>query len=183
MVYRLIMLKDSPDKENISSINNKTLVIRRGDEKDLNDFFELYWISSLEHQDYNEKFDTLKTKEECKKFIITRQKEFLNDKDQIFFVAEFDEKIVGVITGHIGKRDEAEVYIKENIGFINELSVLPEYRKSGIGKKLIEKILSELKQRKIEFVGVGAAYNNATAIKIYKSYGFDLEGIWMVKKL
>lgn len=176
------MTKDISYKENIS-INNKSLIIRTGLEKDINDFFELYWISALEHQKYNEKFDTLKTKEECKKFIINQQKELLNDKNHIFIVAEINNKIVGVITGHIGKREEADVYVHQNIGFIDELSVIPEHRKIGIGKKLIEKILNELKYRKIEYVGIGAAYNNSTAIKLYKSYGFNPEGIWMLKNL
>ena len=40
--------------------------IRNGAEKDLDAFFELYWISSLEHVKYNEEFEALKTKEQCK---------------------------------------------------------------------------------------------------------------------
>jgi GNAT superfamily N-acetyltransferase len=177
------MPKDTTDQKNLSTTNNKPLIIRIGLEKDINAFFELYWISSLEHQKYNEKFDTLKTKDECKKYIIDQQKKLLNDKNHIFFIAEIDKKIVGIITGHIGKRDEADVYVHQNIGFIDELSVVPEHRKIGIGKKLIERILEELKNRKIEYVGIGAAYNNTTAIKLYKSYGFNPEGIWMLKNL
>jgi ribosomal protein S18 acetylase RimI-like enzyme len=157
-----------------------TITIRNGEEKDLEAFLELFWISSLEHIKYNEEFDILKSKEQCKDYIVNRQKEHLKDKDQIFLVAEDGEKIVGIATGHIGKRDEAEIYLIESMGYINELCVIPEYRKSGIGKKLLERLLQELYQRQVEFVGVGVAYKNP-AIEFYTSKCFAPKGVWLIK--
>ncbi len=154
--------------------------IRNGAEKDLDAFFELYWISSLEHVKYNEEFEALKTKEQCRSYIIDRQRGYLKDKDHIFLVAEDEEKIVGITSGHIGNRDESEIYMIETMGYIDELCVLSEYRKSGIGKKLLERLLQELFQREVKFVGLGVAYKNP-AIDFYISQGFAPAGLWMVR--
>jgi len=162
-------------------MKNNTAIIRKGTEKDLDEFFELYWISSLEHMGYNEKLDALKPKEKCKEYIVGRQKEFLKGKDEFFYVAEDKQKIIGMITGHVAKRDEAEVYVVEKVGYIDELCVAPEYRKTGIGKKLMEKLLEELFGKGAEFVGLGAAYKNV-AINFYKSCGFTPESVWMVRE-
>ncbi len=53
------MTTNFTDKKNLPIYDNKLLLIRAGLDKDINAFFELFWISSLDHQRYNEKFDTL----------------------------------------------------------------------------------------------------------------------------
>lgn len=162
-------------------MKKKHLVIRKGSDDDLQAFFELYWISSLEHTHYSGVLDSLKPKEKCQDFIINRQKELLKDQDQFFFVAEDEKKIVGIITGHVGERDEARVYRIERMGFIDEVCVHSEYRHKGIGNLLLETMLTRLYQEDIDFVGVGVAFKNP-AFHFYKSYGFSPEGMWLVQK-
>ncbi len=130
---------------------------------------------------YNKELDALKSKEQCKKYIIDRQRKYLNDKNQIFLIAQDKKKIIGAATGHIGLRDEAAVYRIEEMGFLDELCVLPEYRKSGVGKRLLEELLEELDRRAVQFVGLGVAYKNP-AMHLYHSYGFHLESVWMVRR-
>jgi len=162
-------------------MKNTSVVIRKGMKKDLDAFFELYWISSLEHTHYSGILDSLKPKEKCQEYIINHQRELLNDPNQFFFVAEDKKNIIGMITGHIGERDEARVYRIERIGFVDEVCVHPKYRNSGIGNKLLEAILNKLYEEDIEFVGVGVAFKNP-AFHFYKSYGFTPEGMWLIQK-
>ena len=61
------------------------ILIRKGTEEDLNAFFELYWISSLEHTHYSGILDSLKPKEKCKEYIINRQRELFKGSKSIFF--------------------------------------------------------------------------------------------------
>jgi len=157
-----------------------SVTIRNGDEKDLDAFFDLFWVSSLEHLKYNQDFDALKTKENCKDYIINRQKEFMKNNNHIFLVAEDEKKIVGMITGHVDKRDEAEIYATETMGYITELCIQPDYRKNGIGKKLVDKLLQELFKMQVEFVGVGVSYKNP-AVDFYTSLGFSPQGVWFVR--
>jgi ribosomal protein S18 acetylase RimI-like enzyme len=158
----------------------ESITIRNGTEKDLDAFFDLYWVSSSEHVKYNEDFEALKTKEKCKDCIVDRQKEYLKDKDQSFFVAIDEEKIIGIAVGHIGTRDESDIYEIEKMGFVDELCVAPEYRKSGVGKKLLDKLIQELFERDIKFIGLGVAYKNP-AVDFYLSQGFSPASLWMVR--
>ena len=157
------------------------ILIRKGTEEDLKVFFELYWISSLEHTHYSGILDSLKPKEKCQEYIINRQKEYLKDPNQFFFVAESTNKVIGIITGHVGERDEARIYKIERIGFIDEVCVHPDYRTGGIGNELLETILDKLYAEGIEFVGVGVAFKNP-AFHFYKSCGFTPEGMWLIQK-
>jgi ribosomal protein S18 acetylase RimI-like enzyme len=162
-------------------MKRKPIVIRKGTEDDLSAFFELYWISSLEHTHYSGVLDSLKPKEKCQDYIINRQQELMKDSSQFFFVAEDEKNIIGIITGHVGERDEARVYRIERIGYVDEVCVHPNYRHSGIGNQLLETMLTQLYKEDIDFVGVGVAFKNP-AFHFYKSYGFTPEGMWLIQK-
>jgi GNAT superfamily N-acetyltransferase len=157
------------------------MLIRIGTEADLDAFFELYWISSLEHTHYSGRLDTLKPKEKCQEYIINRQRELLSDSNYFFFVAEDKKKAIGMITGHVGERDESRIYKIERIGFIDEVCVHPNYRTSGIGRKLLKTILDKLYAEGVEFVGVGVAFKNP-AFHFYKTCGFTPEGMWLIQQ-
>ena len=162
-------------------MSKDSIVIRKGEEEDLAAFFELYWISSVEHMQFNKELDALKPKEQCKNYIVNRQRDYLKDKNQMFFIAQDNKKIIGTATGHIGQREEAAIYQIEEMGFLDELCVLPEYRQSGVGKRLLEELLQELNRRAVPYVGLGVAYKNP-AMHLYHSYGFHLEGVWLVRR-
>jgi ribosomal protein S18 acetylase RimI-like enzyme len=162
-------------------MKKKPIVIRKGTKEDLEAFFELYWISSLEHTHYSGILDSLKPKEKCQEYIINRQQELIKDPNQYFLVAEDEKNVIGIITGHVGERDEAQVYRIERMGFIDEVCVHPEYRHSGIGNKLLETLLNQLYTQDVDFIGVGVAFKNP-AFHFYKSYGFTPEGMWLIQK-
>lgn len=78
------------------------------------------------------------------------------------FVAINEEKFVGVIlVGHDGRR-----------GFIYHSAVLPEYRKKGIGRMLVNKALDVLKGQGISKVGLLAFSANELGNQFWESMGF-----------
>ncbi|MEM0466170.1 MAG: GNAT family N-acetyltransferase [Candidatus Thermoplasmatota archaeon] len=156
------------------------VIIRNGEEKDLEDFFELYWISSLEHIAYNETLDALKSKEKCREVILADQRKALKDENHFFLVAEKKGKVIGMITSHVGERDDDQIYAVEKMGFIDQFCVHPNYRHLGIGRRLLTKLLQEMDNRDVLFVGVGVAYKNPV-IEFYQAHGFSAEGLWMVR--
>jgi len=162
-------------------MKKSTLKIRPGTDNDLDAFFELYWISSLEHTHYTGQLDNLKPKRSCKAYIINRQRETLKDPASFFLVAERNKKIVGMITGHVGQRDEAAIYALERIGFIDEVCVDPTSRKQGVGNKLLNAMLTLLYNQGVGYVGVGVAFKNP-AFHFYKAQGFSPEGLWLIQK-
>ena len=80
-----------------------------------------------------------------------------------FVVATVDEKVVGY-TG-------LQVFSGE--GYVTNVAVLPEYRRQGIAKMLIEKQL----QNEMSFITLEVRESNLPAIKLYESFGFENVGI------
>jgi GNAT superfamily N-acetyltransferase len=155
-------------------------VIRKGTEADLDNFFELYWLSAIEHTQYF-KYDQLKEKDICKRNVIECERKELQDNDHIFYVAEKDGKIIGVSTGHVGPRDEAETAKYDLEGCIDEICVAKEHRKNGVGKQLLDAVSNDLFSRGLEFIFLGVAANNK-AVKFYEDNGWKVKSHWMVKE-
>lgn len=79
------------------------------------------------------------------------------------FVAEEEEKIVGVImSGHDGRR-----------GFIHHTTVHSKYRKQGVGKKLVEHAMDALDREGINKVALVAFERNETGNAFWEKIGFS----------
>ena len=78
------------------------------------------------------------------------------------FVAEDDGKIVGVVmAGHDGRR-----------GYIYHAAVSPSYRNSGIGKNLVEYVMSALEKEGINRVALVAFKDNEIGNGFWEKVGF-----------
>ncbi len=78
------------------------------------------------------------------------------------FLAELSGSVVGLI----------DVKVRETLGDIENLVVLPEYRGKGIGKALLEKAIEFLKG-KVERIRVETPIQSENAIKFYFKNGFE----------
>lgn len=87
---------------------------------------------------------------------------FLRRNPDTSFVAEYDNKIIGIIlSGHDGRR-----------GYIYHMSVDECFRKQGIGKQLVEKCLSALKDEGINKVALLVFNRNETGNIFWEKMGF-----------
>lgn len=78
------------------------------------------------------------------------------------FVAEDDGRIIGVIlAGHDGRR-----------GFINHTAVLPDYRKRGIAKKLVDNTMDALDKEGIKKVALVVFKHNEIGNGFWDNIGF-----------
>ena len=93
---------------------------------------------------------------------------FLNE--QYIYVAEDDEKIVGFITGEIFKK---KAWYNVQLGSINNIFVLEEYRNKGIGKALMQTMIDALKEVGITNIQLDTYNKNSKAIKFYERLGFE----------
>lgn len=100
---------------------------------------------------------------------------FLNK--QFIYVAEEDEKIVGFITGEILSKKE---WYTVQLGTINNLYVLDEYRHKGIGKQLMQTMMDSFKEKGIKTFELYAFSNNVDAIKFYEDIGFKKYNVQML---
>ena len=86
-----------------------------------------------------------------------------------FFKAVEGKKIIGFV--------EVETF-QENIARINGLSVNPNFRRKGIGKKLLLHVIAELEKRGIERVVLLVKQSNQKAKELYESVGFNFIGLY-----
>ena len=97
--------------------------------------------------------------------------------DKSLWLAIKDSSTKEVVATAIGELDPT---IKE--GIIEWIQVSPDYRKRGLGKYLVLKLLNLMK-KKAEFVTVsGKLHSPSNPIKLYESCGFDNLVIWHVIK-
>lgn len=67
------------------------------------------------------------------------------------------------------------------IGFINHVFVLPELRKEGVGKKLINLLIKLLKEKEIHSVELQVLSKNSIGRKFWNEMGFKEELLQMRK--
>ena len=98
-------------------------------------------------------------------------KDFGKEKDDICFVAEADNKIVGAVW----VRDMQDYgHIEDGVPSF-AISLYKEYRNHGIGTKLMKTMLTELKSRGYKKTSLAVQKANY-AVRMYKAVGFEIIG-------
>jgi len=94
-------------------------------------------------------------------------------KNAIFAVSKEEDRAVGTITHTFGDKIKGK-----HVARIFGVYVDPEYRRQGLGRKLMERALEVIRKNK-EIVKVQLMVNQEqeVAIKLYKSFGFFVVGI------
>lgn len=108
-----------------------------------------------------------------------------NRDSEGFFVAKVGDKIVGFVAGDANWFSKRE---RKRVGAIHEIVVLPEYQGQGIGKALMEKVLSYFKEKGLDTAELWVGDENRKAYEFYKRFGFHENGrynywVRMTKKL
>ena len=80
------------------------------------------------------------------------------------FAAKNEDKFMGIIIGRVN-----ETYYQKFIE-IDVLFVLPDFRKIGVARSLINKIESIAKEKKLDLVIKGIEKSNLLAQKLFKDY-------------
>lgn len=96
---------------------------------------------------------------------------FLYKNLQEFIVAVNKGKIIGS-SGLVFENKER----KKHTSLLSWFYVTPEFRHSGIGTKLLEKIIELAKERNLSKISLMANQEQDSAINLYKRYGFAISG-------
>jgi len=78
-----------------------------------------------------------------------------------------DKNVIGIISYSI-------IYER---GEINYIVTLPDYRKRGIGKQLLEYAVEDIKKNQCTSISLEVNTNNIEAINLYLKCGFKKQGI------
>ena len=110
--------------------------------------------------------------------ILDYYKNFIDKENNIFYVYEQDNKIVGYVYAKI-LNDGTMVKSK---AVIDALYVDEKYRKKGIAKSLLNKVLERLSEYDISSMEISVMSKNTVAKKLYESLGFKTEKETLIKE-
>lgn len=91
-------------------------------------------------------------------------------ENEIVYIALDNDNVIGYLAGSINIQGS---YVTKSLAEVDNMFVLEDYRKYGIGTKLINKFKEYCLQNKIEELKVTASAKNANAINFYKKNGFN----------
>lgn len=92
--------------------------------------------------------------------------EELRNPQAHFLVAERD----GETAGYIGVQEIC------GEGYVTNVAVLPQYRRKGIGERLVREAVRGAKLRGCDFLSLEVRFGNEAAIRLYERLGFQRQG-------
>jgi ribosomal protein S18 acetylase RimI-like enzyme len=103
--------------------------------------------------------------------------ELLAKADTLLLLAFVDDAAVGYGLAHVMPVDDTWIpdtwVTGQRIGEIESLSVLPEYRGSGLGSELLRRLEEHLHERGVDDLILGALAGNRDAIRLYERRGYQ----------
>lgn len=111
--------------------------------------------------------------------------ELLSKPDTLLLLASVDDETIGYGVTHV--IPVADSWIEDTwttgdrIGEIESLSVAPEYRGSGLGSELLERLEAHLHDVGVDDVILGALAGNTDAIRLYERRGYRPTWLYLSK--
>ena len=154
----------------------KKVIIRKANLEDLTSIQKLN--NNLFDLEFNNFDDTLKLGWALEK----DGKEYFEDmiKNEIVFVAQIEDKIVGYLAGSIC---ESISYITESFAELDNMCIDDEYRRFGIGTLLMNEFKKYCKEKNMQNIKVTASAKNSRAIQFYMKNGFEDYNITLKYKI
>jgi ribosomal protein S18 acetylase RimI-like enzyme len=97
----------------------------------------------------------------------------INNENEHLAVIETENEIVGAILYKIKTNPNDIIFNKRRYGYVQEMIVKEPHRRQGIGKRLMDHAIEELKGLGISEIELNIWENNEIGIKFYEKYGFS----------
>lgn len=111
-------------------------------------------------------------------------KRLTKSESSVFLVAEAaaqPEQLVGFIVATV--EEEIPIYRLTEFGFIHDLWVEPEYRRSGIARQLVMQTIERFQQLGVKQIRLDTAAVNESARRLFLECGFRVSTIEMLVEL
>ena len=105
---------------------------------------------------------------------------YIKDKKKLVLVAIINDNIVAFANGYI--YDKEEMY-KEKVAYLHNISVSKDYKRNGIGTKLIDEFTNIMKEKGCSYIKLNAFRNNIPAVEFYKKKNFEEYSMFYIKKI
>ncbi|QKR00205.1 GNAT family N-acetyltransferase [Metallosphaera tengchongensis] len=104
----------------------------------------------------------------------------VNGNESVVAVAEDEGKVIGAVRVRLQKR---EYYVPENMAVIEEIYVLPSYRRRGVGEMLLDFVIKELSRKGVRSIIARFPAKNIIAVSFYEKRGFREIHYEYIKKI
>ena len=105
----------------------------------------------------------------------------LDEDDAIVLVAAQRDRIVGYVYGAIEPLSWKD--LRDECGYIHDLLVLPEARRTGVGDALLEAAIDWLREQRMPRVVLSTAAQNESAQRLFERRGFRSTMVEMTLEL
>lgn len=103
---------------------------------------------------------------------VSHVREELASGQGILLAARSDERIVGFLYASVSQGFPLDV--TKEVGRLNDLYVLSEYRRKGIGETLLMNCIERMKELNVEAIRTRVLAKNKPAIGLYEKLGFRI---------
>ena len=118
----------------------------------------------------NGEFDPLlRTSDDVEEQAVKTVNEALTNKSSVVLIAMVNDKVAGVVKADLIDRI---FYEPRKEGSIIEFYILPEFRRSNLGKDLVEAISKRLREKGAELITAEFPSQNEIAKRFYSKLGF-----------
>jgi len=138
------------------------MIIKKAIKKDLKDYTTLK-IKDI--QDYSKEIGK-KLKIPSRNFIKKEFNELMSNKNAIILFAKKENRTIGYLVGNFTKNQW------NHFGYIGDVFTEFNFRKKGIGKRLIKEFENICKKRKIKNIQLDVSIKNKKVISLYKKEKF-----------
>ena len=146
----------------------ETIRIREAVKNDVATMVELW----KEMMDFHKERDKLFTRKDIgHKGWIEFVTDHMSKEDSCVFVAELDGQIVGHCLGFLS--DYPPVITIERYGKFQELAVMADYRRCGVGKELVKKMLIWFSEQGMKRIEVNVSVHNELSTAFWRKIGFS----------
>jgi len=143
----------------------ENLKIRKAKLKDVD---RIYYLQSLLMK-YHIKFDDFwRGNKDRRKNFCKHVRSTIRSSNGLVLVAEYNGKIVGYSLAKIKKRPP--IFKIQKIGHIHDAFVMKQYRKRGIGRRLVNESLKWFKSKGMNYVEADVDVRNKLGLNAWKKF-------------
>jgi ribosomal protein S18 acetylase RimI-like enzyme len=111
--------------------------------------------------------------------------ELLAKPGSLLVLADLDDRVIGYGLAHVMAVEDtwvADTWVTGNrIGEIESLSVLPEFRGSGLGTELLTRLEAHLRESGVDDLVLGVLPGNRDALRLYERLGYRPTWLYLSK--
>jgi len=164
----------SPEIEEMPEIK-----IAKAEKEDIKDIVNI-WTETIDwHSQFDEDFTLDKEGKTNFSFMVSKA---LYEPSQVVYVAKSEDKVIGFLFGYTKKH--SGFFKKRVIAHISDIAVDEDFRRLGVGSKLMEKFEKDFaRENQADELTLYVHLLNEPGVQFYEKLGYSVKLLSMRKKL